>query len=110
MGRSPLSRNFALASSPMSSPANSTCARLVAKLPEELAEAEPLDEINDLLQDDLAADEVEPRLPNKSGMKTDTSEKGLEALIVAHLTVASGGGWSGKSDDFSACKLAARRP
>ncbi len=30
-----------------------------AQLPEELAESEPLDEINDLSQDDLEADEVE---------------------------------------------------
>ena len=32
-------------------------------------------------------------------MKTDTSEKGLEALIVAHM--AGDGGWiAGKPDDF----------
>lgn len=32
-------------------------------------------------------------------MKTDTSEKGLEALIVGHMT--AGGGWlAGKPQDY----------
>jgi type I restriction enzyme S subunit len=31
-----------------------------SRLPEEVVESEPLDEINDLSQDDLAADELEP--------------------------------------------------
>jgi type I restriction enzyme S subunit len=33
-----------------------------SRLPEEVAESEPLDEINDLSQDDLAADEIEPEV------------------------------------------------